>query len=1113
MTKISKRIAQWLLAIVMAICVGFGIAFTLPQKTASAEEVSVTWEDSEDSEVAVEPDGEYQRLRVNTSGLHWTSYNNKSYADEYLAYTKLNGRTVKEINAEATAAGESSQIHACLQPAGSFSFYSVYIPNDFKTLLIEDVYSFSIEAGWSHVDSSTSTTHPGTGNTYTNGTAKRWVYRDTAFKQNTGAYKDFSTAAYSFNSQGDQKDGSTCFIFNTKDPTNFWTGYNSVFAMNNPVLNALYINGKSINDWNAEAQAAVNAGEATDICYGSTNTSNTSAGAPIAVRPGHANNTANGAFFQIYIANNFLPASEIYSFEWKAGFAFMFTGIRDVYYTSKDIRFDSFGPSWKEVTEFVNLDSGNMRLIDQGTSSTGINCFLIAFGAQTNIAPYVCFNDNHQKVSPLTGVSYGENLDYITINGKTIGQIKAENPNYDSSTSSHVTIARGGLYAPIFAQMSSADLGSGQENYIQVYIPHDLIDPSTVTEIGLKSRLFNLSGTTKYGLTEDVTFVKENGKWGFKPIEIETEITGVHASIQNFLTFSLSNHDYAEVAANTMLDKSRLTASGLWDYIEVNGVALTANTTSESVYNIYSQATNTYSVRLSGYASDNAEGDITSVKVKAGARFPSYAYNSTGTGTPIYYVVKEDVTFVYDAVNGWHVKSDDAQHTVTFVDGDGKVFATQEVADGEMAAAPAGTPTKTSTFDYKYTFLGWYVGETQFDFANTPIISDTTITAKFSQEDNTQEIETSILSAEWGLSNNNFLAFELGTHDYTSLANPTQISNGDTMLKATNLLDKIYFDDQSARSLIGDTNTNPHLHIFTAGRFGFRVGTAGEAFPYQKITIEAGCQFLSYAYVQGTSKTLYVTTEDIVFQTNDNGATWYNPSAKYTVTFLDGDGNVFETQKVTVGEMATAPAGTPTKTSTFDYKYTFLGWYDGETEFDFENTAIYANKTITSKFSEEDNTIEIATSILSAEWGLNSNNFLAFELGTHDYAGAQNSLPISNGATMLKATNLLDMIEFDGQSARSLIGSTNLNPHLNIFTEGKFGFRVGTTGEEFPYQKIRIKAGCQFLSNAYVEGTSKTLYVTTEDMVFVNWYGSIIEEELTPLQVLAPSRSIANPLL
>ena len=47
---------------------------------------------------------------------------------------------------------------------------------------------------------------------------------------------------------------------------------------------------------------------------------------------------------------------------------------------------------------------------------------------------------------------------------------------------------------------------------------------------------------------------------------------------------------------------------------------------------------------------------------------------------------------------------------------------------------------------------------------------------------------------------------------------------------------------------------------------------------------------------------------------------------KYTITFLDGDNNVFATQTLDYGATPTAPAGTPTKTSTAQYNYTFDAW-------------------------------------------------------------------------------------------------------------------------------------------------------------------------------------------
>ena len=72
----------------------------------------------------------------------------------------------------------------------------------------------------------------------------------------------------------------------------------------------------------------------------------------------------------------------------------------------------------------------------------------------------------------------------------------------------------------------------------------------------------------------------------------------------------------------------------------------------------------------------------------------------------------------------WTEKPDLTQnHTVTFnIDG---TIKTQTVADGEKAKKPANNPIKE-----KHVFLGWYVGEIEYDF-DTPVTKDIIITAKF----------------------------------------------------------------------------------------------------------------------------------------------------------------------------------------------------------------------------------------------------------------------------------------------------------------------------------------------------------------------------------------------
>lgn len=65
-------------------------------------------------------------------------------------------------------------------------------------------------------------------------------------------------------------------------------------------------------------------------------------------------------------------------------------------------------------------------------------------------------------------------------------------------------------------------------------------------------------------------------------------------------------------------------------------------------------------------------------------------------------------------------------HTVTFYDGDGKVFNVQEIDDGYPANTPIGTPTKTPTTQWVYTFIN-------YDTSYTKVIRDLSVGSNFSR--------------------------------------------------------------------------------------------------------------------------------------------------------------------------------------------------------------------------------------------------------------------------------------------------------------------------------------------------------------------------------------------
>ena len=72
-----------------------------------------------------------------------------------------------------------------------------------------------------------------------------------------------------------------------------------------------------------------------------------------------------------------------------------------------------------------------------------------------------------------------------------------------------------------------------------------------------------------------------------------------------------------------------------------------------------------------------------------------------------------------------------------------------------------------------------------------------------------------------------------------------------------------------------------------------------------------------------------------------------DPTPEYTVTFDSDGGSSVDAQTVVEGGKATEPTA-PTKDG-----YTFDGWFNGETKWDFDNDTVTGNITLTAKWTEE----------------------------------------------------------------------------------------------------------------------------------------------------------------
>ena len=101
---------------------------------------------------------------------------------------------------------------------------------------------------------------------------------------------------------------------------------------------------------------------------------------------------------------------------------------------------------------------------------------------------------------------------------------------------------------------------------------------------------------------------------------------------------------------------------------------------------------------------------------------------------------------------------------------------------------------------------------------------------------------------------------------------------------------------------------------------------AGENIKVASLHAE-GTDYLFKSWTDASEVTL---THDYVIINTDRFSTYalyrVTQPKTYTVVWKDGDGNILKTETVEEGASATPPEGTPTKTPTKDYTYTFEGW-------------------------------------------------------------------------------------------------------------------------------------------------------------------------------------------
>ena len=275
------------------------------------------------------------------------------------------------------------------------------------------------------------------------------------------------------------------------------------------------------------------------------------------------------------------------------------------------------------------------------------------------------------------------------------------------------------------------------------------------------------------------------------------------------------------------------------------------------------------------------------------------------------------------------------------------------------------------------------------------------ITAKADETSDYVYADTSVISVTANADLPGYPRLELTGVDY-KVSNGTYNKGKDyATVAGLNTFSKIKIDGVAAGAGYDGTLTDPYLNMFdnSIDRFAFKSDAFVSA---SEIVIEEGCEFPSYALWSGMGSTVYRTTETCKFKkVNDD---WYKV---FVATFVDESGNALGASEFTVADetlvypeiekevgydytwtgneiKAENITVTLKKTiKTFDvkmgdgetkkynygaklekpedpeipaeegYEKTFKGWFNGETEWNFETDIVTGNLTLTAEFDKK----------------------------------------------------------------------------------------------------------------------------------------------------------------
>ena len=302
---------------------------------------------------------------------------------------------------------------------------------------------------------------------------------------------------------------------------------------------------------------------------------------------------------------------------------------------------------------------------------------------------------------------------------------------------------------------------------------------------------------------------------------------------------------------------------------------------------------------------------------------------------------------VSSARRHWLIKYvDHTKYTVTWKNGDAN-FATTQGEKVELVVAPDGTPAKTSTDEFDYTFIGWNTdasATTALDISTATITGSMTYYAIFSASTRAYTI-TWQMDDGTTIGASNVLYGETPTHADVSKASTAEHSyeflgwstDGENVLAvlpsvtgpatyiavfaehdATTTATVSWFDEDGMTPLV------PAQTTVTKG-----LQPTHEA-PTKAPTIDTAYTFDGWVEIGGSGAVIAPANLPAVSGDISYRAHYASSVRQYTVTFVDWDGSIIKTAELdyltAAADVAAERPADPSRAADAEYTYAFTEW-------------------------------------------------------------------------------------------------------------------------------------------------------------------------------------------